>query len=610
MIKTIVLGGAAPLIASLSLNVAWPDVRWVNFSAHAGLEAIGTLSSLIIAAFILILLRNGQLERSYVWLATGLASMGMLDGVHAFLHGEHSFDWTRSLGNLVGGSIFAAVWLPDRFTPGRNATAVVIGSTVCAATVAVCYPLLEHLLPPMVRDGEFTGTAALFNVLGGIGFLAASVYILNRDTGAYGNAKVAFSSHAFLFGVASILFEVSTRWDMSWWLWHAISTSAYIFVFKYFFDIFHSHLQSLESTSERLSHAFGNVFEATTEGILFIGHDGRICAANPAAQTMFKLDEAEAKDLSLADVLPHILDAEPGNEEQNQTQLAVRPDGSTFQAEATLTDFRTGGSYAHFVIIRDISVRKQAEERVHALVTALQASKEELERSNAELDTFAYVASHDLRSPLRTIQNAVIWLEEDLSEHFTEDTRDSMDIILRRTRRMEQLLEDLLLHSRIGRNTPQSPMISGEDLIRRIQDLAQQREGFSIQADDSFASLTVEKTPLVQVLTNLVSNAIKHHDKTTGTVSLSVSQTADMLTFTVTDDGPGIPERYQAKVFDMFTTLQPRDKVEGSGMGLAIVRKYAEVAGGTVSVLSEGRGCRFTLTWPKIPPSQQEPSSQ
>ncbi|OIQ28411.1 MAG: hypothetical protein BM562_12925 [Alphaproteobacteria bacterium MedPE-SWcel] len=610
VIKTIVLGGAAPLIASLSLDVAWPHLRWVNFAARAGFEAVGTLSSLIIAALILILLRNRQLDRFYVWLASGLACMGMIDGVQPLLRGEHSFDWTHSLANLVGGILFAAVWLPDRFTPRRNATAVVIGMAICAAAVALSYPLHEHLLPPMVQDGEFTSAAAVVNVLGGIGFLAAGVYILRRDCGAYGNTAVVFSSLAVLFGVASILFEISTRWDMTWWLWHGLRTCAYIIVLKHFFDLFRSHLQSSESTSKRLQHAFGNVFESTTEGILFIGHEGQICNANPAAQSMFRLDEPGSNALSLADVLPGIDREERNTEECDQTQQAVRLDGSVFQAEATVTDFRAGGPYAHFVIIRDISVRKQAEERVDALVSALQASKAELERSNAELDTFAYIASHDLRSPLRTIQNAVLWLEEDLSEHFTEDTRDTMDIILRRTRRMEQLLEDLLLHSRIGRSTPQSSTISGIDLVRMIQDLAQQREGFDIRADDSFASLTVAKMPLVQVLTNLVSNAIKHHDGETGTISLSVSQAADMLTFTVTDDGPGIPARYQEKIFDMFTTLQPRDKVEGSGMGLAIVQKYTEIAGGTISVFSEGRGCRFTLTWPNAHPSQQEPSTK
>jgi signal transduction histidine kinase len=113
--------------------------------------------------------------------------------------------------------------------------------------------------------------------------------------------------------------------------------------------------------------------------------------------------------------------------------------------------------------------------------------------------------------------------------------------------------------------------------------------------------------PLQQVLINLVSNALKHHDKKTGCIEVSVEDLGTKLEFTVRDDGPGIPPEFHEQIFKMFQTLKPRDQVEGSGMGLAMVRKYIEFAGGQIAVESEvGRGSTFRFSWPKQP-MEEEP---
>jgi signal transduction histidine kinase len=106
--------------------------------------------------------------------------------------------------------------------------------------------------------------------------------------------------------------------------------------------------------------------------------------------------------------------------------------------------------------------------------------------------------------------------------------------------------------------------------------------------------------PLQQILMNLIGNAIKHHDKKKGHIEVAVEDNGDGYTFTVRDDGPGIPAQFHDQVFKMFQTLKPRDQVEGSGMGLAMVRKYVQVSGGTITVESaEGQGSTFRFTWPK-----------
>jgi two-component system, LuxR family, sensor kinase FixL len=225
-----------------------------------------------------------------------------------------------------------------------------------------------------------------------------------------------------------------------------------------------------------------------------------------------------------------------------------------------------------------------------------------LERSNQELDAFAYAASHDLKAPLRVIHNASMWIEEDLAGNLTAEIRENMILLRSRVRRMDRLLDDLLEYSRIGRETDSShaEAISGTVLMENILGLISPPQGFNVSATATFAGIEVYRMPLQQILINLISNAIKHHDKKAGRIEVSVEDLGPMFRFRVKDDGPGIPAQYHEQVFKMFQTLKPRDQVEGSGMGLAMVRKNVDVAGGELQLESAlGQGSTFSFTWPK-----------
>jgi signal transduction histidine kinase len=253
----------------------------------------------------------------------------------------------------------------------------------------------------------------------------------------------------------------------------------------------------------------------------------------------------------------------------------------------TVLGVLTAGA-AGWSVLRDDSRRRLAETTLRAV--------------NQELEEFAYAASHDLKAPLRVIDNASQWLEEDLQEHLSGESRESMKLLRGRVMRMEKLLDDLLEYSRIGRKTDQRhvEIISGDVLLDNILTLLSPPEGFAVSASPRFSEIQVYRMPLQQILMNLVGNAIKHHDKSTGRIEITVHDRGVDYAFAVSDDGPGIPAQFQEQVFRMFQTLRPRDQVEGSGMGLAMVRKNIELVGGTIKLESaNGRGSKFSFTLPK-----------
>ena len=162
------------------------------------------------------------------------------------------------------------------------------------------------------------------------------------------------------------------------------------------------------------------------------------------------------------------------------------------------------------------------------------------------------------------------------------------------------------LGSRIGRkmDPAEGEIVSGKMLMENVLALLPTAPDFTVTVSPALTDVQLFRMPLQQILLNLIGNAIKHHDRKAGTIEVTLEDHGAQYLFAVRDDGPGIPKQFQGEVFKMFHTLKPRDQVEGSGMGLAMVRKHIELAGGTLSLESgEGRGCVFRFTWPKTPKS-------
>ncbi|HEY0020625.1 MAG TPA: PAS domain-containing protein [Longimicrobium sp.] len=254
-------------------------------------------------------------------------------------------------------------------------------------------------------------------------------------------------------------------------------------------------------------------------------------------------------------------------------------------------------------VTTQVRARRDVEQKAEELARLARA----LEASNRELDQFAYVASHDLKAPLRGISNLSQWIEDDLADRFTDDAREQMRLLRGRVTRMEGLIDGILQYSRAGRVQEQPERVDVGALARDVVDLLAPPDGVTVEVQPGMPVLFTERLPMQQVLMNLVGNAIKYGPEGGTRVTVSARDADGGWEFAVADNGPGVPAQYHDRIFGLFQTLESRDKVEGTGIGLSIVKKMVESRGGRVWVESPpGGGATFRFTWPASPSTDGE----
>ncbi len=232
---------------------------------------------------------------------------------------------------------------------------------------------------------------------------------------------------------------------------------------------------------------------------------------------------------------------------------------------------------------------------------ALEHYTHQLEAANRELDQFTYVASHDLKTPLRGMHLLADWIEDDLGDALTDDVKSHVDRLRNRTTRMEALLADILAYSTAGKTEFIIEKVDTAEIIDEVVSWAGTGNSYRVVRPNVLPILDAPKSPLQQVFLNLIGNAMKHHDQEKGVISIMHREFENHHEFSIEDDGPGIPAEYQELVFKMFKTLKTRDEVEGSGLGLAIVKKLVSAMGGDIWLESgqEQRGSTFYFKIPK-----------
>jgi len=382
--------------------------------------------------------------------------------------------------------------------------------------------------------------------------------------------------------------------------------------------ILHEAIQTSEQRLRTSETQFRAVQQATPDGFMIFESirdergaiaDFRWLYVNPAGEALVgrRLEELVGK---------RMLVEMPGNREEGlfDAYRQVVESGEVWRREFHYahegldhwflsTAAKAGDGFA--VAFSDVTERKRAEAALRDLTATLELRvaerTAELERSNRELDQFAYVASHDLKAPLRAIINLANWLAEDAADRLLPASQEHLSKLRGRAHRMERLLDDLLTYSRIGRRDGATELVKLEALIQDVIYMLAPPPGFTILTIGEMPTLLTPRTPLELIFRNLIGNAIKHHDQpATGEVQITVQEVDNFVEFAIRDNGPGIEPQYFERIFGMFQVLKPRDEVEGSGMGLAIVKKTVEYRGGQIRVAANaGSGITIYFTWPK-----------
>ncbi|MEC7839443.1 MAG: ATP-binding protein [Chlamydiota bacterium] len=270
---------------------------------------------------------------------------------------------------------------------------------------------------------------------------------------------------------------------------------------------------------------------------------------------------------------------------------------------------------------RDLTIIEKAQrittKSLRVSQKKLKETVKKLSLSNSELEQFAYVASHDLKAPLRIIHSNAEILEMEIlktiKNDLTDNIKEPLRIITSRTKKMARLLENILEYSRIGKkhSSSQGLIMNGMTLMQETLELLSLSPNITVDIDSKFNNITLYEMPIKQIMINLINNSIKHNDSELIKIKISLSEDPNHYIFKVKDNGLGIPVKYNKQVFEMFRTLKPQDKVEGTGMGLAIVKKLVEVNKGQIKLESEiGKGSTFTFTLPKIKKGYRHQSSK
>jgi PAS domain S-box-containing protein len=354
------------------------------------------------------------------------------------------------------------------------------------------------------------------------------------------------------------------------------------------------------------------------DAVVILDRKARIESINTAASSIFDytLSQTVGADLSLLlNELP-LTDSHSSQEYWNQKLLSReqlwqstgrRSNGESFPVEISISQIAFDGRM--IVIIRDITERQQTTAQLQAraeelsqLNATLASTNVELQARNQELDQFAYVASHDLKAPLRAIASLSEWVEDDLSEQLPEENKRQIHLLRSRVYRMESLINGLLRYSRIGRMHIPIEFVDVRVLLEEIIDTLAPPPTFTIKIGLEMPIIKTRRLALQQVLSNLLDNAHKHHPGPNGNVEVCVADQGRWYEFVIKDDGSGIDAQYHDKIFTIFQTLQARDTREGTGIGLSITKKILETEGGSIRVESkEGEGATFRFTWPKSP---------
>ncbi len=356
---------------------------------------------------------------------------------------------------------------------------------------------------------------------------------------------------------------------------------------------------------------YSDLVQQSPDAIISLDKAGNFLSFNPAAERVsgFSAQEVIGRNITKVGILDKESIAKSLNEfgliltgaERQPFDLVItRKDKSHVHIEANGRLIKQKGRKTWIqVTLRDITERRQAEQELEKLNKDLESVVWELRRANKELQEFAYITAHDLKTPLRGIGTLADWISTDYADKFDEQGKQQVRLLVEKAKQMSALIDGILQYSRLGHTSPEKRQVDLNTVLSEVIAGIDPPENIEIIIENELPVLMCEKTQIMQVFQNLLSNAVKYMDKPEGQVKVGCVEQDGFWKFSVADNGPGIDEKYFKKIFKIFQTLSPQDRVDSTGIGLSIVKKIVELNAGIVWVESEpGKGSTFFFTLP------------
>ena len=278
----------------------------------------------------------------------------------------------------------------------------------------------------------------------------------------------------------------------------------------------------------------------------------------------------------------------------NQAErVLVKGNGQEIPILKTVTPASWQGRSYFIESFIDITALKEAKKRQDELLGRVG-------KINQELEDFAYIISHDLKAPLRGISTLATWISTDYADKFDQEGKEQIDLLITRVGRMHDLIEGVLEYSRIGRLNEEQVYINLNDLVPEVIDMVCPPDNIKVIIENVLPVIKFERTRIIQVFQNLISNAVKYIDKPEGWVKIDSVEEENQWVFSVSDNGPGIKEKYFDKIFQIFQSVSQQEGFESTGIGLTVTKKIVELYGGKIWVESNPEhGSTFFFSLPK-----------
>jgi PAS domain S-box-containing protein len=361
--------------------------------------------------------------------------------------------------------------------------------------------------------------------------------------------------------------------------------------------------KAAEKHLAQMEGRYRGLLEAAPDAMVVVNQDGEIVLLNVQAEKQFGYRRDELVGQKVKNIIPEgfaerlVADALRSVEDALAQQIgtgieltARRKDGSEFPIELMLSPLESAEGILVTAAVRDITTRKKAE--AHLLQKV-----EELNRSNEELEQFAYIASHDLQEPLRMVASYTQLLSKRYTGKLDSDADEFISFAVDGASRMQRLIKDLLAYSRAGTKPPDLQNTSSERALEQalINLRGAVAESGALVTYDPLPVVVADEMQLIQLFQNLVGNAIKYQNSKVPRVHISATASGEnKWIFSVRDNGLGINSQYFERIFGVFQRLHKREEFEGTGVGLAICKKIVERHGGAISVESKlGHGSTF-----------------